>query len=118
MADITAMPDKYLICRDRSLGHDWDVQDGFKLTRRQEERHGHDITRFARCPRCTTTRLEYFDHTAADGYIERVGHPQYKYPEDYKWPPGVRNKEVHSEMWRRQKASERKAKRTAKAVKS
>jgi hypothetical protein len=97
---------EYLKCRDRSIGHDWDVLQGFHLTRKRTEGVGHRVTRTSRCTRCTTHRVEYFDHTGTDGYITKV-RADYTYPEDYAWPPSIRAADVYTEQFRRERREAR-----------
>ena len=108
--DLSFIPEKYLLCKDRSIGHDWDVRDGFKLSRKSAEFHGSEITRGARCAHCGTERVEFFDHVGPGGYIQRVGKPRYTYPRDWQWPAGTRSNDIHSELYRRSRRAQRKAK--------
>jgi hypothetical protein len=77
---VHTLSDAYLLCRDRSIGHDWDIDIPFQLSRRLKQ--GHVMIRVARCTRCGTRRLELFEHKGKSGYIIKTG-MRYEYPEDY-----------------------------------
>lgn len=77
---IHGLSDEYLLCRDRSISHDWDINIPFQLSRRLQE--GHELIRVARCTRCTATRYEIFEHSRANGYIVKT-RSRYEYPPGY-----------------------------------
>jgi hypothetical protein len=94
------LPDEFLICRDRSIGHDWDVDIPFQLSRRM--RSGSELIRTSRCTRCTMRRYEFFEHHAARGYIVKL-RTRYEPPEGYSDPTSGRvlNADVWVEQLRR-----------------
>lgn len=97
------MPAEYLLCRDRSISHDWDILKDFHL---DKDRYGRPrMTRYSRCIRCTTQRWEYFDHTGPQGYLQKTS-SRYDHPEGYSIVVDenlgpVRSGEVWSELSRR-----------------
>jgi hypothetical protein len=79
-AFLEGLTDEYLACRDRSIGHDWDVDLPFQLSRRL--RKGYELIRASRCTRCHARRYEVFEHKGAQGYIVKTK-ARYEYPEGY-----------------------------------
>lgn len=72
------LSDEYLVCRDRSIGHDWDVNLPFQLSRKL--RSGHEMIRVSRCARCATERQETFQQTARTIVKTKA---RYSYPRGY-----------------------------------
>jgi hypothetical protein len=91
---INALPDAYLICRDRSIGHDWDVDVPFQLSRKL--RSGHELIRVSRCARCGMVRHEIFDHNGPRGYVTKKS-ARYKQPPGYS-ETGI-GKVTNADVW-------------------
>jgi hypothetical protein len=74
------IPQEFLLCRDRSISHPWDIIADFHFTK---DRHGvRRLTRTSRCERCGTVKHEHFDHVGPGGYLAKTS-TRYLYPDGY-----------------------------------
>lgn len=96
---IQGLSDDYLTCRDRSLGHDWDRLENFKLDTPGSDRATVRFTRRCRCTRCGTIRIERFAHADAGEYARKLS-TSYTYPEGYQMK-GITARMVWAEEMRR-----------------
>jgi hypothetical protein len=110
-APLTSLPADYLVCRDRALGHDWDLQQGFKFDRTIVGKDAHDgptLTRMSRCARCGTQRTEYFRHLYVNEYANKY-RVDYLYPKDYHLGGHISGPQIWAEQMRRDKVTEQDA---------
>jgi hypothetical protein len=100
------IPAEYLLCRDRSISHPWDIITDFHF---EPDRYGRQrLVRTSRCERCGTVKHEHFDHEGPGEYLVKT-YTRYIYPDGYSivgddFGP-VRSAEVWSELSRRAKAT-------------
>lgn len=89
-----AMEEAYLLCR--TFGHLWDE---FMPHGMRKASFGYRIS--LRCVRCTTERHDLIDVRG------EVGQREYRYPDDYSLPSGVKRPELRVELVRRRKRRKR-----------
>jgi hypothetical protein len=104
------MPLEFLYCRDRSIGHDWDVghpETTFQFGVVTNRKGMQEILRKSRCERCQMLREEHFSHIGPNGRAVKT-HTVYTAPEGYSLPQDpdlgpVRSADVWAEQMRRAK---------------
>jgi hypothetical protein len=120
---LTALPDKYLDCRDPSTGHDWKLLEDYHVTPlKTVGRRVICIQRKFQCDRCSAVKTERYTQGSHNGVarLERLGVPSIDYPEGYQIPGvprGVKPAEVvRAEQYRRSLEKAVKAKRGQRAT--
>lgn len=78
------LPDAFLNCKDRSIGHQWEqLNDGaWRSVVRKDG--GVNLIREFRCVSCGTCKSQYFSH-GLGGYLKRTSQ-DYDHPEGYSLP--------------------------------
>lgn len=107
---LSDIPMRYLLCRDRAIGHDWEdgathSADPFNIVWETSRRKdgGQDLVRLIRCVRCGKIKRVPFSH-GHSGYLKRSGAVRYtKTPATYspRTSGRVRPEEVTTELFLR-----------------